>query len=259
MAVSNRKIINYYKGEDSAGEYDRRRYGGYMGEYRTALIRQNLGIALKNNEKEKPVILEVAPGSGVVTRILLDKYANTNIFGLDSSPQMLAYLKKKYKKEIAAGNLKLTEGDALHIPYPDKKFDLVISLRLLIHYNKPNTYLKEMARVLKPGGLLVVDTHNFFRADLPVVIYKRYIKNSLKKSKVYSYYLYPWEINQKYQARGLNKILTVGHKLIPPFYAIEKLIGQKLMLSIERRIAESEIKYLCADSYLVFRKNYERP
>jgi len=51
-------------------------------------------------------------------------------------------------------------GDASALPFPENAFDIVVASEVLEHIGNLNTALWEMARVLKPSGLLLFDTPN---------------------------------------------------------------------------------------------------
>lgn len=53
------------------------------------------------------------------------------------------------------------EGDVLEARYPDGHFDLVVSIEVLEHVPKPLEHLREMRRITRPGGLLLLTTPNF--------------------------------------------------------------------------------------------------
>lgn len=57
-------------------------------------------------------------------------------------------------------NLSLSPGDATTLPFPDGQFDVVIANTALEHMTEPEVVLRQMARVLKPGGLLFVTGPN---------------------------------------------------------------------------------------------------
>jgi len=96
-------------------------------------------------------VLEVGAGSGRDSLRLAELGAKVTV--LDYSPaalEMIAALDAK-------GLLTLARGDALDLPFPDGGFDIVFHQGLLEHFRDPHRLLAENARVLAPGGLLLVD------------------------------------------------------------------------------------------------------
>ena len=76
------------------------------------------------------------------------RYYNTD--GLDASPD---YIRRARRN---ASNARFTLGHAERLPYPDAHFDAVVLLDVLEHVADERAVVAEIARVLRPGGLLVV-------------------------------------------------------------------------------------------------------
>jgi ubiquinone/menaquinone biosynthesis C-methylase UbiE len=51
-------------------------------------------------------------------------------------------------------------GDAFHLPFPDASFDTVVCVRVIHHFDDPGGAIAEMGRVLRPGGVLVLESSN---------------------------------------------------------------------------------------------------
>lgn len=121
-------------------------------------------------EKSPQDVLDLATGSGDVAFALsrrLEKSAS--ILGMDFCQPMLdeAEIKKQAAGEAAFGNVTFRQGDGLALPLPDATFDAVtisFGLRNLADRAKG---LREMRRVLRPGGRLYVlefsQPHAWFR------------------------------------------------------------------------------------------------
>jgi SAM-dependent methyltransferase len=99
-------------------------------------------------------LLDVACGAGY----FLKRYAHhvKNIAGLDYSEVMVKIAKNKHKKRIAAGTAEIEFGEASHLPWEKDRFSVVTSMGSFIAFPKPLDSLKEMHRVLRPGGRVVV-------------------------------------------------------------------------------------------------------
>ena len=54
----------------------------------------------------------------------------------------------------------IVEGDAFELPFPDASFDAAVCIRVLHHFEDPRPAIVEFARVLRPGGVLVVEFAN---------------------------------------------------------------------------------------------------
>jgi ubiquinone/menaquinone biosynthesis C-methylase UbiE len=94
-------------------------------------------------------LLDVAMGDG---RNLPLIPRDCEVFGVDISRVLL----EKTKKDYPQWNTHLIVGEAEALPFPDGTFDNMFSLGALNHVNNPGKALQEMARVVKPGGMVVV-------------------------------------------------------------------------------------------------------
>ncbi len=98
-------------------------------------------------------ILEVGVGTG----ISLPDYSRANrVCGVDISEPMLV----KARERVAKHDLKNVEGlwvmDAEHLGFPDESFDVVVAQYVITTVPNPEATLDEFARVLKPGGEIVL-------------------------------------------------------------------------------------------------------
>jgi len=96
-------------------------------------------------------VLDVACGTGVVTRAVADRLAGDGrVVGLDLNPTMLAVAAR------VRPDIEWRQGDAAHLPYADGAFDLVTCQAALMFFPSPVAALREMGRVTRPDGAVVV-------------------------------------------------------------------------------------------------------
>jgi len=91
-------------------------------------------------------VLDVATGTGAVARELLAQKGCT-VVGLDQSPEMLAEARRRLGADV-----ELVEGTAEHLPFGDASFDALTFTYLLRYVGDPAATLRELARVVRPGG-----------------------------------------------------------------------------------------------------------
>ncbi|WP_341778867.1 demethylmenaquinone methyltransferase [Levilactobacillus sp. HBUAS70063] len=77
------------------------------------------------------------------------------VVGLDFSPVMIREAQRKVHAADLTGRITLRQGDAMHLPYPDNSFNVVTIGFGLRNVPDANQVLREMARVVKPGGQVV--------------------------------------------------------------------------------------------------------
>jgi ArsR family transcriptional regulator len=102
-----------------------------------------------------PFDLVVDFGTGTGRMLALFAERARRVEGIDLSHQMLTVARSKLER-AGAGNASVRHGDATATPYPDGCASLVIIHQVLHFLDDPGRALAEAARVLKPGGRLVV-------------------------------------------------------------------------------------------------------
>lgn len=101
-------------------------------------------------------MLEIGPGIGhhaLPTAQALGPSGRLDV--LDLQPEMLEDLKRRATRQ-GLGNIVAAEGDAERLPYPDASFDGAYLITVLGEIPHPDAALRELARVVKRGGRLVV-------------------------------------------------------------------------------------------------------
>jgi len=102
-------------------------------------------------------ILDVGTGTGVVAFRAATKVGDGGrVVGIDLSEGMLSAANAKAERVGLAERIAFRQMDAEKLEFPDATFDVAVSLFALLHFPNPLTALKEIHRVLKPGGRLVV-------------------------------------------------------------------------------------------------------
>lgn len=99
-------------------------------------------------------VLETACGAGYGTQMLARR--GKWVLGVDYSPMAIAHARAHYP----ASNLAFTLMDCQTLGLRDRSFDIVISLEVFEHLAQWQCYLRECARVLRSGGLLLLSTPN---------------------------------------------------------------------------------------------------
>jgi SAM-dependent methyltransferase len=151
--------------ETIADEYDERIPGN--GVVDDIFTESELDFLLGKVRPEDDV-LDMGCGTGRFTVPLAQRVASVS--GLDLSPMMLTMARKKLADEGLAGDLR--EGDMAALPFADASFDVVVSMLALMHVPREDRQqvFREAARVLRPGGRLLVGVKNsvferLFRGD----------------------------------------------------------------------------------------------
>jgi demethylmenaquinone methyltransferase / 2-methoxy-6-polyprenyl-1,4-benzoquinol methylase len=97
---------------------------------------------------ERDTVLDVATGTGAVAHELLTQKGCT-VVGIDQSPEMLAEARRRLPPTV-----KLLQGRAEELPFPDGAFDGLTFTYLLRYVDDPAAVLRELTRVVRPGGTI---------------------------------------------------------------------------------------------------------
>jgi ubiquinone/menaquinone biosynthesis C-methylase UbiE len=150
-------------------------------------------------------ILECGCGTGLILQRLAD-FASRAV-GIDLSPGMLDHARER--------GLEVKEGSVTELPFDDASFDVTCSFKVLAHVPEIGKALSEMARVTRPGGVMIAEFYNplSFRG-----LAKRFgpagkIGDRTRESAVYTRFDAPWVLD----------------RIIPPNTRIEAARGIRIV------------------------------
>lgn len=133
--------------EHFSGEFDSA-MNRYEVEKRLALVFER---ALGSIDLHGKRFLDAGCGTGLFSQAATARGAE--VTAMDVGPNLLARVKAKCRCETAV-------GDVLALPFADACFDIVLCTEVIEHTPQPGTAIDELARVLRPGGTLVLTTPN---------------------------------------------------------------------------------------------------
>ena len=96
-------------------------------------------------------VLDVGCGTGAVLELLHGEYPEKRLTGLDLTPRMIEVARAKQLE-----NVRFIVGDAEALPFESRSFDAVLCSNSFHHYPHPEKFFSEAARVLRPGGRLIL-------------------------------------------------------------------------------------------------------
>jgi phosphatidylethanolamine/phosphatidyl-N-methylethanolamine N-methyltransferase len=154
-------------------------------------------------------ILEVGVGTG----ISLPEYSRqSRLFGVDISEPML----RKAEERIAALGLRNVEGlavmDAERLSFPDDSFDVVVAQYVVTTVPNPEATLDEFARVLKPGGEIVLVSRVGAEAGLRRILEQWFAPTA---SRLGWRTEFPWERYSRWVA-GHGNMRLIERRPVPP-------------------------------------------
>jgi SAM-dependent methyltransferase len=166
-------------------------------------------------ENEKRLLTEHVPDlarSAVLKTDLWDEVKNTRIlqwvhgqgaavFGVDISEPTV----RQARAAFSDGGLRATVADVRSLPYRDGSFDAIYSMGTIEHFRDPETALREMHRVLRPGGRAVVGVPNRWDPFL-----RPLLASALQAARLYGY-----GYERSFSRRALRRMLeTAGFEVV---------------------------------------------
>jgi ubiquinone/menaquinone biosynthesis C-methylase UbiE len=141
-----------------AGQWDFMRQGFF-----SEIVREKAFSAA--DVKVEQLAADIGCGTGFLTEGLLER--GLKVIAVDRSVEMLDQMREKFKKFEA---IDYRQGTAENLPIDDATVDFAMANMYLHHVEEPTIAIKEMVRILKPGGKLVItdlDEHNheFLKLD----------------------------------------------------------------------------------------------
>lgn len=101
-------------------------------------------------------LLEIGFGPGMAVELACRARPDVSVAGIDHSAEMLRAANARNRRCIEAGRVRLELGSVDALPYGDASFDKALAVNSIYFWNDPVTALREILRVLSPGGVLAV-------------------------------------------------------------------------------------------------------
>ncbi len=216
-------------GAHYAYDYDVRRFttseGFFAQQFELELFARVL------HEHGARTVLDMPVGTGRVAIPLAGQFSFT---GGDISPAMLSAAKASAKAE-GVSNIRWLECSVDRLPFPDGHFDAVITARLFQHVpkNMAHAIVCELSRVVKPGGILVVQ----FRSGLFGLVLKFLRYYVVRRTgNIRHKCIFPDQVAGLFE--GHEIVARFGYKF-PVSGRLSKVLGFRFMSHIERLLAST--------------------
>ncbi len=168
-------------------------------------------------------VLDIACGTGYGAKILA-KAGASNVIGVDINAEVIQYAEKHY----GSPNIHFLVGNAAQIPIDSESIDVITSFETIEHVENDREVINEFARVLKPGGYLLISTPNEWPLEIAPYHYRSYNRESflaLLQPKFHLKELFNQNSGSRFkfnhnQPRGISRNTDANNPLAECFIAI---------------------------------------
>jgi SAM-dependent methyltransferase len=101
-------------------------------------------------------VLEIGCGPGLAVHAIAVRHPESHIVGIDRSPAMLHQAQRRNAAFIQEGRVEIRLADAEALPCDDATFDIAVAVHVLYFWPDPVKTLREVHRVLRPGGSVIL-------------------------------------------------------------------------------------------------------
>jgi len=222
----NHYSYTVYADPATAEAFDARRFGGPIGQ----LIADEQGHVLTNfvGRMKDRAILDVGTGTGRAALLLARRGAR--VTALDASEQMLAVARRRASEEHLA--IRFLAGDIHRLGFPDRAFDVVISLRVLMHAVNWRQSIAELCRVA--GEFVIVDYPSITSVALLQSLARRITHALGARTEPYRVLSHA-QIAHALRRSGFQ-VRSVHHQFVLPI-ALHKAIGSRRFTKWSRKLS----------------------
>ncbi|HSC85708.1 MAG TPA: class I SAM-dependent methyltransferase [Polyangiaceae bacterium] len=233
----------YY--DEFSQRYENRRGGAVPRGYHELLDSLEAGYVEKYGRGKD--VLEVGCGTGLVLERIRTFAGSAR--GVDLSPGML--------EKARARGLDVVEGSATALPFADASFDVTCSFKVLAHVPAIEQALAEMARVTRPGGLILAELYNpySFRGLLRILGPVQRIGQTKKEDDVYTRFDSPRQA-RRLTPPGTTFVGARGVRIVSPAAKLvdAPVIG-RLFFEADTRLCDTPLANFAGFYIATYRKD----
>ena len=110
-------------------------------------------------------VLDAGTGPGTLAREIARSFPRLQVYGIDLSEDMIQLAREHARREQLDKRVHFESGNVAQLPYPDQSFDVVVSTISMHHWYELEQPLRDLYRVLRPGGRLWIYDFRFIKAQ----------------------------------------------------------------------------------------------
>lgn len=154
-------------------------------------------------------VLEVGFGHGRTIERAAALVSQGTVTGVDLSETMVGMARRRCRRFIEEGRVRLEQGDSSGLAFPGAHFDKVYSVHTIYFWSEPSQHLNEIHRVLKPGGRLVLglrSKEDVATGSFPASVYTFHDTDSVRRLLTASGFVPPE--NDVWSSTGLGVLVA---------------------------------------------------
>lgn len=124
-------------------------------EYHEAGAAMTEQVVAKANIQDGQAVLDIGSGLGGTIKMLNGKHSACEFVGVNIDPRQIEVAQKEVTS-TDGNTISFIEADACKLPFTKPRFDAVLCVESIFHFDSRRAFFEEAERVLKPGGKLVV-------------------------------------------------------------------------------------------------------
>jgi ubiquinone/menaquinone biosynthesis C-methylase UbiE len=155
-------------------------------------------------------VLDAGCGPGQFTLIVAQKIPHAEVWGIDLAPTMIE-LARAHAREAGATRVHFEVADVARLPFADASFDVVLSTGSIKHWPDPVAGLREMHRVLAPGGRAFIAEMNRLAPPAAIAANRDRIRHWFCRfiyPRVFDKALSPAEAHRVFAASPFGDVVT---------------------------------------------------
>lgn len=206
-------------------------------DHQSYFVRSGILLSYLKKYQRDSKLLELGCGGGHISKTLLDNgFRDLDLVDLDN------YL--IFDELKALGSLKLVDLNRDKLPYENQRFDIVLAIAIMEHLENPFLFEREICRVLKRGGILILTIpYSFNLPDKLKFLFENNVSGynlynnhiTLQTKDVFTKcWLADFVINEEIISKGFIKLRKFKIRL-PDIEFLNKLFGKKICYILSKK------------------------